>query len=389
MRLTDEVYPASPAWDGVGDVETPAFWSPRRSDVTEPGIHQHMNEKLNQIARRLPAEWEEQDGVLLAWPHEGTDWRYCLTEVEPVFAGIAATVSRFERVIIVAPERGAVEESLGRAGARMDRVGTFELASNDTWSRDFGPVTVLDGERPLLLDFGFNGWGLKFPADLDNRLTRRLHEAGAFGGTPRETVGLVLEGGSIESDGQGTILTTAECLLNPNRNPHLTRDGIEAALAARLGADRFLWLHNGFLEGDDTDSHIDTLARFCPGDTIVHVSCDDPDDVHYRSLSAMAAELEGFTTRDGRPYRLLSLPWPAARRDGEGQRLPATYANFLVINGAVLVPTYRDPNDRPALDVIASAFPGREIIGIDCLPLILQHGSLHCVTMQIPRGVLP
>lgn len=341
------------------------------------------------MTRRLPAEWEEQDGVLLAWPHQETDWRHCLAEVEPVFAEIAAAVSRFERVIIVAPDRGEVVENLGRAGARMDVITIFELPSNDTWSRDFGPITVLEGERPRLLDFGFNGWGLKFPADQDNRLTRRLHESGAFAATPRETVGLVLEGGSIESDGRGTILTTAECLLNPNRNPHLSREEIEAALADMLGADRFLWLHNGFLEGDDTDSHIDTLARLCPDDTIVHVSCDDPDDVHYRALAAMTAELEGFATRDGRLYRLLPLPWPAPRHDADGQRLPATYANFLVINGAVLVPTYRDPNDRPALDVIAKAFPGREVVGIDSLPLVLQHGSLHCVTMQIPKGVLP
>lgn len=344
---------------------------------------------LNQMNRRLPAEWEEQDGVLLAWPHEATDWRHCLGEVEPAFAGIAAAVSRFERVIIVAPERGAVEESLGRAGARADRIEILELPSNDTWSRDFGPITVLEGGRPRLLDFGFNGWGLKFPADLDNRLTRRLHQAGAFADTPLETVGLVLEGGSIESDGEGTILTTAECLLNPNRNPHLSRQEIEAELAGQLGADRFLWLHNGFLEGDDTDSHIDTLARLCPGDTIVHVECDDPEDVHYQALKAMGEELAGFTTRAGRRYRLLPLPWPTARHDADGQRLPATYANFLVINGAVLVPTYRDPNDRLALDVIARAFPGREVIGIDSLPLILQHGSLHCVTMQIPKGVLP
>jgi len=341
------------------------------------------------MTRRLPAEWEEQDGVLLAWPHEETDWRHCLHEVEPVFAEIAAAASRFERVLIIAMKRQEVEEKLRRAGAVLERIEIFELASNDTWARDFGPITVLDGNRPLLLDFGFNGWGLKFAADLDNLLTRRLHESGAFAATPLETVGLVLEGGSIESDGRGTLLTTAECLLNPNRNPHLSRDEIEALLAGHLGADRFLWLRNGFLEGDDTDSHIDTLARLCPGDTITYVSCDEPNDVHFEQLGAMADELRHFTTRDGRPYRLLPLPWPAPRHDREGSRLPATYANFLVINGAVLVPTYRDAHDSVAIEVVREAFPGREIIGIDCLPLILQHGSLHCVTMQIPKGVLP
>jgi agmatine deiminase len=340
------------------------------------------------MKRRLPAEWEAQDGVLLAWPHEETDWKDCLDRVVPVFVRIAERISLFENVLVIAPDQEPVEDLLRRAGAIMDRIRVLELPSNDTWARDFGPITVLDNESPLLLDFGFNGWGLKFPADRDNRLTRGLHGAGAFGGARLETVGLVLEGGSIESDGDGTILTTAECLLNPNRNPHLSRNGIEAALAAHLGADRFLWLESGFLEGDDTDSHIDTLARLCPDDTILHVACDNPDDPHYEPLRAMASELSAFRTRDGRPYRLIPLPWPEARHDGDGNRLPATYANFLVINGAVLVPTYGDRHDRAALAAVREAFPGRSVLGIDCLPLILQHGSLHCVTMQIPKGVL-
>lgn len=338
--------------------------------------------------RRLPAEWEEQDGVLLAWPHEETDWRSCLDEVEPVFLNIVETVSRFERVVLVAPDREAMEAKINGNGFDLDRIEIFEIDSNDTWARDFGPITVLNGDRPRILDFGFNGWGLKFPADLDNLLTRRLHKSGAFAKTPLETLGMILEGGSIESDGRGTILTTAECLLGPNRNPHLTRSEIEALLGGYLGADRFLWLHNGFLEGDDTDSHVDTLARLCPDDTILHVSCDTEKDAHYASLRAMEEELRNFRTRAGREYRLLPLPWPSPRHDGSGNRLPATYANYLVINGAVLVPTYRDRNDTAALTVVREAFPGREVIGIDCLPLIQQHGSLHCVTMQIPKGVL-
>ena len=201
-------------------------------------------------------------------------------------------------------------------------------------------------------------------------------------------MGLVLEGGSTESDGRGTILTTAECLLNPNRSPHLTQEEIEATLGASLGADRFLWLEHGFLAGDDTDSHVDTLARLCPDDTIVYVRCDDPGDEHHPALAAMEAELRGFRTREGKPYRLVPLPWPRPQTDSEGHRLPATYANFLVINGAVLVPTYGDRSDAAALAAVGSAFPGREAIGIDCRPLILQHGSLHCVTMQLPKGVL-
>lgn len=340
-------------------------------------------------SRRFPAEWEDQDGVLVAWPHENTDWKPHLHMVEPVFAEIAATISRFERVLILAPRREPVAEKLRGAGASAENCSIWEVDTNDTWTRDYGPITVIDNGRPLLLDFTFNGWGLKFPADQDNQASRKLHDLGALGSAPIETTGLVLEGGSIESDGRGTLLTTAECLLGPNRNPHLDRRQIEDELSRQLGSDRVHWLHHGFLAGDDTDSHIDTLARLCPDDTIIHMFCDDVDDIHFEPLQAMAMELESFRTAGGRPYRLLPLPWPSARFDEDGNRLPATYANFLVINGAVLVPTYRDVNDAVALEVVRTAFPGREVIGIDCLPLILQHGSLHCVTMQIPKGVLP
>ena len=341
------------------------------------------------MKRRLPAEWEAQDGVLLAWPHEDTDWAPSLAEVEPVFIELARQISRRERVVIAAPDPDRPRELLARAGIEPGRIVVLALPTNDTWTRDCGPITVEEDGRPRLLDFGFNGWGLKFAAGDDNQLSRRLHAAGVFGDTPLETIGLVLEGGSMESDGQGTLLTTAPCLLQANRNPHLGREQIETQLREKLGADHILWLHHGCLDGDDTDSHIDTLARLCPGDTILHVSCDDPRDPHAPELAAMVRELAAFRTRDGRPFRLIPLPWPGAKYAPDGHRLPATYANFLVINGAVLVPTYRDPQDRAALAAVGLAFPDREIVPVDCLPLILQHGSLHCVTMQIPRGVLP
>lgn len=337
--------------------------------------------------RRLPAEWEPQDGVLLAWPHEGSDWRPYLDAVQPVFAEIVRQVSRFELAVIAAPDPETVREQLSKCGAHMERVRIYQVETNDTWARDFGPVTVQEEGAARLLNFGFNGWGLKFASDLDNRINRRLQALGAWQ-APLETVGLILEGGSIESDGRGTILTTEECLLNDNRNPHLIREELEEELHGLLGSDRFLWLANGYLAGDDTDSHVDTLARLCPDDTITYVSCDDPDDEHYPALKAMEGEIEAFRTRDGRPYRMIPLPWPAARIDEDGVRLPATYANFLVINGAVLVPTYQDGKDSAALEAVSRAFPGRETIGIDCLPLILQHGSLHCVTMQLPKGTL-
>ncbi|HTP64866.1 MAG TPA: agmatine deiminase family protein [Geobacteraceae bacterium] len=339
------------------------------------------------MTTRLPAEWEEQDGVLLAWPHEGSDWRPILAAVEPVYANIAREISKFETVLITAPDPAAVREQLAGAGAVMERVRLFPMDSNDTWARDFGPMTILENGEPILLDFGFNGWGLKFAADLDNLITRRLAEAGAFR-APLRTVGMILEGGSIESDGCGTILTTSACLLSSNRNPNLSRKALETELSALFGAGRILWLENGFLSGDDTDAHVDTLARLCPGDTIVHMACDDAEDGHYQAISAMIEELQGFRTREGKPYRLIPLPWPQARFDEENRRLPATYANFLVINGAVLVPTYRDKCDEAALRAVGEAFPGRSVTGIDCIPLIQQHGSLHCVTMQLPKGTI-
>lgn len=338
---------------------------------------------------RLPAEWEAQDGVLMAWPHEGTDWAYMLDDVRPVFVEIIRQITRFERVLLTAPTAAVAGDFLATAGVDMTRVTIREMPNNDTWARDFGPITVIFNDQPVLLDFGFNGWGLKFPADHDNMITRRLKEQGALAPNIK-TIGMVMEGGSIESDGLGTILTTAACLLSPNRNPQLDRSEIEQGMASLLGTRRVLWLSHGWLAGDDTDSHIDTLARICPDNVIIYTACDDPRDEHYPELKLMEQELRAFRAPDGSPYRLVPLPWPKTRFDEQAHRLPATYANFLVINGAVLVPTYRDQEkDAPALELIGQAFPGREIIPVDCLPLLEQHGSLHCVTMHLPEGILP
>lgn len=316
------------------------------------------------VSRRLPAEWESQDAILLVWPHERSDWSPVLAEARHTVQEIIEAIERFQSVILIRPD-------------------AWDVPTNDTWARDFGPITIEEDGKPVLLDFTFTGWGGKFAAEKDNAVSRKLHAAGAFGATPLRTVDLVLEGGSIESDGQGTLLTTTECLLNPNRNPHLSKEQIEDRLKAELGVSTILWLEHGYLAGDDTDAHIDTLARLCPDKTIVYVACDDPVDEHFGTLKAMEQELEQFAG-----YRLLPLPWPGAKYDSEGHRLPATYANYLVINGAVLVPTYSDPADAQALEVIQEAFADREIIGIDCSTLILQHGSLHCITMQIPEGVI-
>jgi agmatine deiminase len=340
----------------------------------------------------LPPEWAPQSGVMLTWPHPHGDWASRLPQVEPVFTAIARNVAQHEKVLIScydAKHLGHVKNLLTTDGVDMKKVVLKAVPSNDTWARDHGPITVTCQNEPLLLDFRFNGWGEKYGYELDNRITRRLYDAEVFGDTPLQTVDLVLEGGSIEVDGSGTLLTTSRCLLAPTRNPNLSRDLIERRLREQLGLNRVLWLDHGYLAGDDTDSHIDTLARYCDARTIAYVRCDDPADEHYTELQAMEAELKQFVAADGRPYRLVPLPWPKTIHDEDGRRLPATYANFLIVNDAVLVPTYRDAADAAALAALQGCFPGRTVVGIDCYPLVFQYGSLHCVTMQLPAGVLP
>ncbi|WP_092023575.1 agmatine deiminase family protein [Marinobacter zhejiangensis] len=338
----------------------------------------------------MPAEWERQTSVMLTWPHAGTDWRDILEEVEPVFFDIAKAVLRHEGLIISCEDSAKVA-SLTEIFERYiednnlpSSVRVIQAPANDTWARDHGPIAVRSPEGLSLLDFRFNAWGGKFAFEKDNQINQKLSETGGFGSLPLTEVDLILEGGSIESDGQGTILTTSECLLTPTRNPALDRTGIESALSELLGANHFLWLNHGYLAGDDTDSHIDTLARLCSPDTICYVACPDPEDEHFPALKAMEDELRNFRQVNGKPYQLTALPWPDAIHDEDGERLPATYANFLIINGAVLLPVYDVPQDGEAVEALASLFPGRDIIPIQCRPLIKQHGSLHCVTMQIP-----
>lgn len=335
----------------------------------------------------MPAEWEPQSAVQLTWPHVGTDWAGELEAAETCFVQIAQEVSKRQRLLVVAHHQEEVLEKL--SGCLSDNILVIELPANDTWARDHAAITVLEEGKPVLLDYMFNGWGLKFPADLDNQLNRKLYSKGVFGDAKMELPGLVLEGGSVESDGKGTLLTTENCLLSFNRNPHLGKAEIEERLAKQLGVHRFLWLENGHLEGDDTDAHIDTLARFCDENTIAYVSCEDCTDPHYEELKKMEEELQSFRKADGTAYKLVALPFvPAQFHPEDGHRLPGTYANFLIINGAVLVPTYNCPaEDQLAIEIVQGCFPDREIVGIDCSVLIRQHGSLHCVTMQFPKEV--
>lgn len=346
-----------------------------------------MNGGLNSSGF-LPAEWYEQSGVQLTWPHADTDWKRMLTEVQACFLDIAKFIADRENLLIVVPHVDGTRRQLKAAGINMDNVRFLECPTNDTWARDHAAISVIDGEKASLLDFTFNGWGLKFPADLDNLIARNIAQSGILKGEYVNRLGFVLEGGSIESDGKGTLLTTEDCLLSPNRNPEMNKEQIENYLCTVFHLQRVLWLKHGYLEGDDTDGHIDTLARFCPDDTIVYVKCDEEEDEHYAELHLMEQELKAFKTIDGKPYRLLPLPFPSPIYM-EGLRLPATYANFLVINGAVLYPTYYQPEkDEQARKVLQVAFPDYEIYGIDCRALIKQHGSLHCVTMQYPKNIL-
>lgn len=342
---------------------------------------------METTATILPAEWTRQSGVQLTWPHAATDWAYMLDEVQTCFLHIAREIAARELLLIVTPEPEEVKRQISDT-VNMENVRLIQCVTNDTWARDHGAITLLNADEPVLLDFKFNGWGLKFASDKDNLITRRLVDANALHGRYVNCLGFVLEGGSIESDGKGTLLTTSECLLSPNRNGQMTQKEIETYLRNTFHLQQVLWLDHGYLAGDDTDSHIDTLARLCPNDTIVYVQCTDITDEHYEALRLMEEQLKTFRTLKGEPYRLLPLPMANAIIE-DGERLPATYANFLILNEAVLYPTYNQPdNDRRAAEVLQQAFPDYEIVGIDCRALICQHGSLHCVTMQYPIGVL-
>jgi agmatine/peptidylarginine deiminase len=334
--------------------------------------------------RYLPAEWYPQSGIQLTWAHDGTDWNYMLAEVQECFIHIAREIAKREHLLIVAPEPEKVKQSL----LNLSNVSFLQCPTNDTWARDHGAITVLEDGFPVLLDFTFNGWGLKFASDKDNRITHQAVESGILKGGYENRLGFVLEGGSIESNGEGTLLTTSECLLSPNRNGQMRRTEIEEYLSSAFGLKQILWLDYGYLAGDDTDSHIDTLARFCSPDAIAYVKCTNPKDEHYEALLKMEEQLKSFRLPDGTPFRLVPLPMADKIIDG-GERLPATYANFLIMNDAVLYPTYNQmKNDGEAKEVLQAAFPNREIIGIDCRALIKQHGSLHWVAMQYPVGVL-
>ena len=339
----------------------------------------------------FPAEWAPQDAVMLTWPHQDTDWASILMSVEMTYLAIAKEILTEQSLVIVAHNQQVKERIIAlfiKHDLNTERVHFVVCETNDTWARDHGPICVYQDDVLTALDFTFNGWGSKHQSDLDNQINSHLFKTVLAPHATSREVELILEGGGIETDGQGTLLTTKECLLNKNRNTTLSQQALESTLEKELGIHHFLWLEHGFLAGDDTDSHIDTLARFAPNNGIVYVSCEDNSDEHYSELSKMESQLKEFQTKEGDNLVLFPLPWPQAKFDESGERLPATYANYLIINNKVLVPTYQDKNDEKALNIIAAAYPEHQIIGIDCLYLIQQFGSLHCITMQLPRGFL-
>jgi len=338
---------------------------------------------------RLPAEWEPQAGVMLTWPHEDTDWGDRLPVVYPVFAAIGSAISAHEILLSVCQSTAhaaRVRQLLRERGAAVDRLRFCIAPSDDSWARDHGPLTTVAGGRALLNDFIFNGWGGKFAGARDSAISGTLQAQRVFPATEMHRREFVLEGGAIETDGAGTLLARRSSVITDTRNPGLRQADVERLLGDYLGFDRFLWLDHGDVSGDDTDGHIDTLARFAAPDTIVYATAP-ANDADHPGLDAMEGQLRGLRTRSGSPYRLLPLPFPGVHLDRDGRRLPATYANFLLINDAVLLPTYAVAEDAEAIAVLSGAFPGRDVIPVDCRDIIEQNGSLHCLTMQFPAQV--
>ncbi|WP_234697120.1 agmatine deiminase family protein [Nitrosophilus alvini] len=327
--------------------------------------------------KRLPAEWERQRETLLVFPHDESDWNEYLSDIRKTYIDIVKAITKYQKCTLLCKD---IEEAKDWF-AGFENINFIQMDTNDTWIRDYGPITIKAGSKAKYLDFFFNGWGLKYPANFDNLVNRKLYAEKFLDNL--ETIGFVLEGGSIESNGEGIILTTKECLLEANRNPHLSQKEIENSLKNFLGAKKILWLNHGFLAGDDTDSHIDTLARFIKKDTIVYVKCDDPEDEHFEELLKMEKELKSFKDLNKKSFTLVPLPW-ISPKFYKNERLPATYANFLFINDAILVPVYGDKNDKKAVELFKNLLPDREVIPVDSSVLIRQHGSIHCASMQIP-----
>jgi agmatine deiminase len=337
-----------------------------------------------EAAYRWPAEWEEHAATWLVWPHNPETWPARLARIPPVFARIVRALLPGERVEILvgsAAARVGAEIVLAEARALGQTVGFHEIPTNDSWIRDFGPVFVQSPQgHSCALDWGYNAWGGKYPPwDLDQKAAQQV---AALAGAEHIDRPMIFEGGSIDGDGQGTLLTTESCLLNPNRNPELSGADIERELREQLGATKLLWLADG-IAGDDTDGHVDDLTRFVAPGRVVTVMEDDPADVNYVNLRENRERLTGMRDAAGRRLEIIELPMPRALRDGS-ERLPASYANFYIANAAVLVPIFQDEADATALGILAELFPDRAVVGIDARDLVAGLGACHCLTQQQP-----
>ncbi len=335
----------------------------------------------------LPAEWHPQSAILITWPHKNTDWASILDEATAFYVNLSKEILKHSKLLVVSPNEKEVK--IHFTPEEQKNLIVTEIDSNDTWARDHGAISVFINEKPVIYDFGFNAWGLKFAANFDNQITTQLFDKNIFkqNVTYQNHLNFILEGGAFESDGKGTLLTTSKCLLAPNRNQPFTQYEIESYLLKVFGLKRVLWLNSGYLAGDDTDNHIDTLARFCTENTIAYIKCEDENDEHFLELKKMELELQAFRTIEGETYNLIPLPMAKPVHE-DAYRLPATYANFLIMNSVVLMPTYSSSIDLNAKKQLQIAFPNKKIIGVDCRTLIKQHGSLHCITMQYPEGFL-
>jgi agmatine deiminase len=337
---------------------------------------------------RMPAEWAPHRGTWLSWPHKEASWPGKFDPVPPIFAEMVRVLADEEEVHInvAGPDmEDAVRALLADCGAGAGNVFFHYIPTNDAWCRDHGPIFVErsrnGGVEQVILDWGFNAWGGKYPPyDLDDVVPTRV---GAELGIPVCHPGIILEGGSIDVNGRGTLLTTRSCLLNPNRNPDRSQREIEAHLRDWLGAKNILWLGDG-IAGDDTDGHVDDITRFTDENTIVTAVQPDPSDPDHEPLDANLHRLREMTDQDGRPFRVVTIPMPAPV-EHDGARLPASYANFYIANGVVLLPTYRDAlNDAEAQRVLQELFPTRRVVPIDCTDLVWGLGAFHCVTQQWP-----
>ncbi len=341
------------------------------------------------VDRVFPAEWAPQDAVIVCWPHHASDWQAQFPEIEIDYLSLAIAILESESLIIICRDKSHRQhiESLLPQESYVHRIIFAEIETNDTWCRDFGPITVIKDQQPLLFDFQFNGWGNRYASELDNRINQELHSQKLFNAAI-EPSSFILEGGSIETDGEGTLLTTESCLLNRNRG-HSNKKTVEVELHRQLAVKNILWLKSGWLAGDDTDNHIDNLARFTSKDTIAYAHCENRDDIHFDELEKMSQELSNMRQIDGQNYKLVPVPLPdACYHHKDYHRLPASYLNFLITNQAVLVPAFGKKQDKEAKMILQKCFPDRRIIAIKSNGFVQQNGGLHCLTMQLPRGTL-